>query len=83
MQLFRQMRVTAFCHLHRAAVFCTNTALCVACFAPAQHEWVNENMSKGQEGGRTYIPPVPTRAAVGHAIGAQQKYLRHEEAGEE
>lgn len=40
-------------------------------------------MSKGQEGGRTYIPPVPTRAAVGHAIGAQQKYLRHEEAGEE
>lgn len=32
---------------------------------------------------RTYVPPVPTRAAIGHAIGAQQKYLRQPAGGEE
>jgi collagen type III alpha len=33
-------------------------------------------------GGGTYIPPVPTRAALGHAIGAQ-KYLAPHHTGEE
>lgn len=49
-----------------------------------QGEWVQKVLAKGEDHlSRPYIPPVPTRAAVGHAIGAQQKYLRKEEATEE
>ena len=49
-----------------------------------QDDWVRYNMYK--EGtappAATYIPPVPTRAAIGHTIGAQQ-YLRPQHTGEE
>mmetsp|Transcript_12688 Transcript_12688/g.27485 ORF Transcript_12688/g.27485 Transcript_12688/m.27485 type:complete len:295 (-) Transcript_12688:866-1750(-) len=48
-----------------------------------QDEWVRSNMAKADGTGKHgYIPPVPTRAAVGHAIGAQ-KYLRSDHAHEE
>ena len=51
--------------------------------AAYQHDWVDANAHKVEsEGAKTYIPPVPTRAAVGHAIGAQ-KYLQPEHHGEE
>eukprot|EP00798_Chlamydomonas_sp_ICE-L_P023122 gene23122-30323_t len=46
-------------------------------------EWAVQN-SHMVDGKTTaaYIPPVPTRAALGHAIGAQ-KYLQHGDHGEE
>ena len=48
-----------------------------------QGDWVAANAHKVTSSGATvYIPPVPTRAAVGHAIGAQ-KYLQPEHHGEE
>jgi hypothetical protein len=51
-----------------------------------QEDWITSNLNKkGPVTARTvaYVPPVPTRAAIGHAIGAQQKYLQREVAGEE
>ena len=49
-----------------------------------QDEWIATNMAKESTTGvPAYVPPVPTRAAIGHAIGAQQKYLRPETGGEE
>ncbi|KAG1676647.1 hypothetical protein FOA52_008777 [Chlamydomonas sp. UWO 241] len=48
------------------------------------NEWVDATLAKESAAPkRTYVPPVPTRAAIGHAIGAQQKYLRVPEGGEE
>lgn len=49
-----------------------------------QEDWVHQNMVKETraQGQGAYIPPVPTRAALGHAIGAQ-KYLQPHHAGEE
>lgn len=48
-----------------------------------QTEWVEANAHKvASSSQQQYIPPVPTRAAVGHAIGAQ-KYLQKGDQGEE
>uniref|UniRef100_A0A7S3QQ17 Uncharacterized protein n=1 Tax=Dunaliella tertiolecta TaxID=3047 RepID=A0A7S3QQ17_DUNTE len=51
-----------------------------------QEDWVKLNMQRegmaAAAGQGTYIPPVPTRAAIGHTIGAQQ-YLRPHHTGEE
>ncbi len=51
-----------------------------------QDEWVRTQVEKqtmtASSSGNTYIPPVPTRAALGHAIGAQ-RYLAHSHGGEE
>jgi collagen type III alpha len=51
-----------------------------------QEDWVKQNQQKGgmaaAAGQSAYIPPVPTRAAIGHTIGAQQ-YLRPHHTGEE
>lgn len=48
-----------------------------------QDEWVRNNLHKESKtaGTGAYIPPVPTRAAIGHAIGAQ-RYLRPHHGGE-
>jgi|LauGreSuBDMM15SN_2_FD.fasta_scaffold562998_1 hypothetical protein len=49
-------------------------------------EWVSKHMAATQKANavaaNAYIPPVPTRATIGHAIGAQ-RYLKKDEAGEE
>eukprot|EP00798_Chlamydomonas_sp_ICE-L_P029681 gene29682-5095_t len=48
-----------------------------------QGDWVAQSTAaQGKTGGAAYIPPVPTRAALGHAIGAQ-KYLQHGHGEEE
>lgn len=50
-----------------------------------QDEWVRTNNTSRvhkAQGQASYIPPVPTRAALGHAIGAQ-KYLQPHHTGEE
>lgn len=47
-----------------------------------QEDWVKSNMAKAEAHVNTYIPPVPTRATIGHAIGAQ-RYIRHDHGGEE
>jgi len=48
-----------------------------------QDEWVRQNQHKeALSGVNNYIPPVPTRAAIGHTIGAQ-KYLRSQHTAEE
>lgn len=51
-----------------------------------QEEWVRQNIHKetmaAMAGQGTYIPPVPTRAVIGHTIGAQ-KYLRPHHTAEE
>lgn len=45
---------------------------------------MRQNMAKETKsaGAGAYIPPVPTRAAIGHAIGAQ-RYLQPHHGGEE
>lgn len=46
-------------------------------------DWMAANAHKGKgDASSVYIPPVPTRAALGHAIGAQ-KYLQPSHTGEE
>jgi collagen type III alpha len=49
-----------------------------------QDEWIRSNLSKEDKkaGHGAYLPPVPTRAVLGHAIGAQ-KYLQPHHGGEE
>ncbi len=56
-----------------------------------QDEWLNAHLqssSPERDSGKAgkaapYVAPVPTRAAIGHAIGAHQKYLTKEEDKEE
>ena len=48
-------------------------------------EWIATHLEQtkaNQASAQAYIPPVPTRATIGHAIGAQ-RYLKQDEAGEE
>jgi len=47
-------------------------------------DWVKTNTFKSDQsaGQNQYVPPVPTRATIGHAIGAQ-KYLQPHHGGEE
>ena len=48
-----------------------------------QEEWIRANCGEGGSSTeRPYIPPVPTRAAIGHSYGAQ-KYLRPHDQHEE
>eukprot|EP00197_Chlamydomonas_leiostraca_P002996 CAMPEP_0202865524 /NCGR_PEP_ID=MMETSP1391-20130828/6212_1 /ASSEMBLY_ACC=CAM_ASM_000867 /TAXON_ID=1034604 /ORGANISM="Chlamydomonas leiostraca, Strain SAG 11-49" /LENGTH=261 /DNA_ID=CAMNT_0049545383 /DNA_START=117 /DNA_END=902 /DNA_ORIENTATION=+ len=49
-----------------------------------QDEWVRTNIVKEGRtaGANQYIPPVPTRATIGHAIGAQ-RYMQPHHGGEE
>lgn len=49
-------------------------------------EWLSKHSADAEKANaaaaQAYIPPVPTRATIGHAIGAQ-RYLKKDEAGEE
>ncbi len=51
-----------------------------------QEDWLKTNygsLGPAERRQAAYVPPVPTRAAIGHAIGAQQKYLQRQEGNEE